>query len=117
MFHPLDMQRIVISSSILFADAPEISLNNMKLAEKVGRPAYFVCSLRRGSTPVSFEWLKDDQLLKSSPKIAIGTSEKASSLMLESVSVSDAGNYTCRASNNFGSKISTASLLVEGSIL
>ncbi|XP_074605114.1 protein turtle homolog B-like [Brevipalpus obovatus] len=95
-------------------DIPEISLNHQKLTQKVGKPAHFLCSLEKGNLPVTFEWLKDGVLLKSSPKIAIGTSERISSLTLESAARSDAGNYTCRALNSFGSRISTASLLVEG---
>ncbi|XP_074604101.1 CAVP-target protein-like [Brevipalpus obovatus] len=47
--------------------------------------------------------------------IEIDTSKRSSDLILESLSISDTGNYTCRASNSFGFDQSISHLIVEGS--
>ncbi|XP_074605146.1 cell adhesion molecule Dscam1-like [Brevipalpus obovatus] len=95
-------------------ESPRVSLNPQKLVQKAGQQTYFSCLLQKGSLPVQFEWLHDEKFIQSSPNIVIDSSKKSSNLIFESLSASNAGNYTCRASNNFGSDVSTSNLIVEG---
>lgn len=98
-------------------ELPGISLDPQRITLKVGEKSSFSCMLTEESLPVTFEWLKNGELLQSSNKITIRSSEWASNLIIKSISVIEAGNYTCRASNSQGSSQSTSILTVEGIIL
>ncbi|XP_074593981.1 cell adhesion molecule Dscam1-like [Brevipalpus obovatus] len=96
-------------------ESPKISLKPPKSMQKAEQQTDFSCVLQKGSLPVQFEWLKDGKIIQTSSKIEVDTSKKSSDLLLQSLAMSDAGNYTCRASNSFGSDQSTSQLIVEGS--
>ncbi|XP_074593818.1 cell adhesion molecule Dscam2-like [Brevipalpus obovatus] len=101
--------------SVFLNESPKISLKPQKLIQKAGQPTDFTCTIQRGSLPVQFEWLKDGKSIESTTKLEIDTSKKSSALFLQSLSISDGGNYSCRASNSFGFDQSTSNLIVEGS--
>ncbi|XP_074593506.1 protein sax-3-like [Brevipalpus obovatus] len=96
-------------------EPPKVSVTPQKMIQKAGQQAFFSCVLNKGSQPVQFDWFKNDENLKPSQTIAIETSKKSSNLILESVVLANSANYSCRASNPFGSDHSTSILLVEGS--
>lgn len=97
-------------------EPPKISLKPQKLIQKAGQQTDFSCILQKGNLPVQFEWLKDGKSIQTSTNIEIDTSKKSSALILQSLTMSEGGNYTCRASNSFGFDQSTSHLVVEGSI-
>ncbi|XP_074605134.1 CAVP-target protein-like [Brevipalpus obovatus] len=103
-----------VLSRINANEAPKVSLNSERLVQKSGQRSYISCVLQGGSVPVHFEWLKDGKTVQTSRNIEIDISKKMSALILESLSMSDAGNYTCRASNSFGSHQATSHLVIEG---
>lgn len=76
---------------------------------KIGDAANFMCSVIRGQTPLTFKWYKNGKLIDKSSKEA--TNDKFSALVIDPVKATSAGNYTCVASNSFGSS-SYSSLLV-----
>ncbi|XP_074605158.1 cell adhesion molecule Dscam1-like [Brevipalpus obovatus] len=103
-----------VLACVVCDELPKVSLNPQKLVQKSGQETSFSCVLRRGSLPVRFEWLYNDRSMEPSSKIQIESTTKSSTLILESLTILNAGNYTCRASNSFGFDQSTSNLIVEG---
>ncbi|XP_074594772.1 cell adhesion molecule DSCAML1-like [Brevipalpus obovatus] len=95
-------------------EPPKISPVPPRIFHKVKEQALFSCILQKGSLPVEFQWSKGGDVMRTSGNIVIETSKRISSLVIESLSTSDMGNYSCKASNSFGSDTSTTQLLVEG---
>ncbi|GFY47205.1 titin [Trichonephila inaurata madagascariensis] len=91
-------------------DAPEIHPFHPSAKLKIGDSANFFCSVTRGQVPLSFKWYKNGKLLKNFSK-EVNNNEKFSTLVIDSVTDSSAGNYTCVVSNSFG-KSSYSTLLV-----
>jgi len=67
-----------------------------------GQKLTVTCSTTKGSKPLTFEWLKDGHLL-AVEKYRINNDEDYSMLKIDSLNSVDGGNYTCKASNAFGS--------------
>ncbi|XP_074595523.1 cell adhesion molecule Dscam1-like [Brevipalpus obovatus] len=95
-------------------ERPKISPTPPKIFLKTGEMASFTCILQKGSLPVEFEWLKGNNVFRSSSNAVVEKSQRTSSLIIQSVTISDSGNYTCKVSNSFGSDMSTSQLIVEG---
>lgn len=72
------------------------------------------CSIKRGSLPVQFKWLHNGKEVHSHPRYKITTSEASSQFFIGKIQASDIGNFTCMASNSFGSDSVTESVFMEG---
>ena len=68
--------------------------------------------IARGSSPIRFEWLKDSHVL-SKETATISVTDYMSSIFINLVQATHAGNYTCITSNDFGSDSFTARLRVQ----
>lgn len=93
-----------ISFFIFSATAvPKLDLFPSGLLEEGSRLKLF-CTLIDGTKPVSFEWLKNGfqltDLVKKNYRIEYFDSE--SYLIIDNVTRSDSGNFTCSVRNNFG---------------
>lgn len=65
--------------------------------------------------PIKLEWLLNNKLLEDFPQITTTpVGKRMSSLAIESVSYTHAGNYTCRAKNRAGQTEFVAELQVNG---
>ncbi|XP_074595144.1 cell adhesion molecule DSCAM-like [Brevipalpus obovatus] len=95
-------------------ERPRITPVQPRIVLKAGKQASFTCILEQGSLPVEFEWLKENNVFRSSSNAAVEKSQRTSSLIIQSITISDSGNYTCKVSNSFGSDMSTSQLIVEG---
>ncbi|XP_074593968.1 cell adhesion molecule Dscam1-like [Brevipalpus obovatus] len=95
-------------------ERPKISPTPPKILLKTGEMASFTCILQKGSLPVEIEWLKGNNIIRSSSNAVIEKNQRTSNLIIQSITISDSGNYTCKVSNSFGSDISTSQLIVEG---
>ena len=86
------------------------------LFQREGTKFRVFCSILKGSTPLSFQWLKNknklDNIGKSNYKIE--TSSDLSILTIESVVKSDSANYSCIVNNQFGTDSQTVALSVRG---
>lgn len=100
--------------NLFLAELPKVTLSSQKLVQKAGQRVLIPCGLQEGSLPVKFEWLKDGKLIQPSKNVDIDASKRFSTLILDFLSMMDAGNYTCRASNSFGTNQAHSHLTVEG---
>ncbi|KAH7974624.1 hypothetical protein HPB49_017481 [Dermacentor silvarum] len=66
-----------------------------------------------GSTgPYTLTWLKDGAPVESSDHVTVSVKSSSTALSIDGVRVEDVGNYTCEASNAFGSDALTLPLLI-----
>ena len=74
------------------------------------------CSIQEGSLPVFFEWTKNGHKLKSTSdtNYKIEISQRLSTLTIESITRSDAANYTCGVNNAYGSDYQSMVLSIKG---
>lgn len=69
-----------------------------------------------GSPPMTVQWLKDRRELKSGENTKITFASGTACLEIGQVSMSDAGDYLCKASNNSGSSFCKSRVTVKGEV-
>ena len=75
-----------------------------------------MCLAQSGSLPLTFQWLKNGEVLSQSNneiKILL-IDDWSSKLSVINVSSIDSGNYTCSVRNSFGIDSHTVRLTVKG---
>ncbi|KAH8029779.1 hypothetical protein HPB51_004784 [Rhipicephalus microplus] len=74
------------------------------------------CVVKKGSSgPYHITLLKDGEEVRSDHRVTVSSHSKSSAtLRIASLRTEDVGNYTCTASNQYGSDSVTAALLVHG---
>ncbi|XP_049514071.1 hemicentin-1 [Dermacentor silvarum] len=90
-----------------FAFPPESTLGEQILVS---------CAVRNAATgPHRMTWLKDGKALEKSDRVSVSAQFKGTAaIMIADLRPEDVGNYTCVASNAFGSDSFTAALVVQG---
>ena len=75
-----------------------------------------MCSIEKGSTPLMFQWFKNNEKLDTDSKsdYNIETSDDFSVFSIKSVSKIDSANYSCNVRNAFGTDSQTVLLSVRG---
>ncbi|XP_023228378.1 Down syndrome cell adhesion molecule-like protein 1 homolog isoform X2 [Centruroides sculpturatus] len=72
------------------------------------------CGVRAGDPPLTFQWSKNGKsLIESSHVVIHRQGDFSTNLIIAAVKGTDSGNYTCMASNKFGSDSFTTKLLVS----
>ena len=97
-------------------DVPKISPFKFKESIEIGKFTTVICSLESGSGSIKFNWKKNGHLVKSNKGLEISQTSISSILTINPVKASSSGNYTCEASNTFGTDSHTANLIVNGII-
>ena len=87
-----------------------------KKNQKIGSNFQVLCTIEEGSHPIFFEWFKNSVTLKPSPEVnyKIENSKLSSTLLIESINLRDAANYSCFAKNSFGSDSTHIVLSIDG---
>ncbi|KAG8178106.1 hypothetical protein JTE90_017453 [Oedothorax gibbosus] len=77
----------------------------------VGEKTSAMCFAISSESPVTFSWMKDGKEI-SSPDISIKNDKEFSVIIINPVSLSSSGNFTCVAKNSHGAVSFSTSLLV-----
>lgn len=85
------------------------------LTASVGEKLSLKCVVS-GSPPLAIQWMKDRRELKSSGNTKIMFVGGAASLEVNPVSMSDGGDYLCKASNAAGSNFCKSRVMVKGDV-
>lgn len=96
-----------------FAAAPVLRRRIEPLEVALGHLAKFTCEIQSAPN-VRFQWFKAGRQIYDSDKYSIRSSKYVSSLEILRSQVVDCGEYTCKASNEYGSVSCTATLTVTG---
>ena len=106
---------IELSCSSKVSPPELIQLVNQRTQDE-GANFQMLCSVEKGSEPFFFEWSKNGQTLRPSPdvKYRIENSKISSTLTIENVARSDAGNYSCLVKNGVGSDSQNIVLKIKG---
>ncbi|CAH2037690.1 unnamed protein product, partial [Iphiclides podalirius] len=82
---------------------------------EVGGSAQATCSLVSGDKPILFSWHKDNLPIPSVLKVEQKNMDFFSILVIHNLSSAHTGEYSCRATNDFGTISHTAPLIVKES--
>lgn len=80
-----------------------------------GEYAQINCLVAVGDIPITIDWSLNGEAIDNHQEITVSKGGKRSSMVtIESVSYSNAGNYSCHAKNAAGENVFTTELLVNG---
>lgn len=95
--------------------APKLQSSGFPSEISLGDDTVATCLVKRGSSgPFTMTWHKDGEQVRSSNRVTVLNKSNSVALSIEAVRVEDIGNYTCAASNDFGTDALTLSLVVTG---
>ncbi|XP_070395113.1 cell adhesion molecule Dscam1-like isoform X4 [Dermacentor albipictus] len=94
-------------------EAPKIQPFQLPARVKAGDKVIATCNLASGTPPVTFSWHKDGSDVTSFSKDISYGSNIVSALAIPSVSLDSQGNYTCTATNTYGSDSHTVQLKAD----
>ena len=100
-------------TQLSFSASPQIIEFEFPSLLKADGSASVLCSVKSGSPPLKFEWLKDGIPLRSDDKLSIFTTGDLSSLTFRQLRRSDPGNYTCIVKNEEAMDSHTAQLFMR----
>ncbi|KAH7975126.1 hypothetical protein HPB49_024198 [Dermacentor silvarum] len=101
------------TTSLVVNEAPQIQPFAFPKQPRANSKIVISCNAHVGAEPISFDWLKDGRRVISGTKVQTKAfSETVSILTLLDVSPEDVGNYTCQATNRFGTDSLTAELVL-----
>ncbi|KAG8173632.1 hypothetical protein JTE90_000473, partial [Oedothorax gibbosus] len=84
--------------NIKVIDTWKIQPFTFPIGSRIGQRISTTCTTTGGKKPI-FEWLKDGKVLKEGHSIKFSTIYDVSTIVIESVSENDSGNYTCVANS------------------
>ncbi|CAL1281289.1 unnamed protein product [Larinioides sclopetarius] len=100
--------------TLIIRDAPEIQKFSFQDDILEGKVISVMCLAVSKSKPINFVWLKNGlEISKPDKNVKIKNDSEFSVLIMDPVSLEDNANYTCKASNTFGSDQHTAYLNVK----
>ncbi|KAH7976768.1 hypothetical protein HPB52_019145 [Rhipicephalus sanguineus] len=105
-----------VNSIALRVEAPKLGRFDFPADVALGDEIVETCVVKKGSVgPYRIALLKDGKLIEGSDRVSVSSASKSSVLLrIGSLKPEDVGNYTCTASNQYGSDSVTATLVVNG---
>ncbi|KAK8785232.1 hypothetical protein V5799_008415 [Amblyomma americanum] len=114
----INLSRYAHSSllQIRFADVPKVGDLSFLSTPSMGEELIVMCVVKKGAVePYRITWRKDGSELRPTQRLSMSSVFKSSAaLRIASLRPEDVGNYSCTATNSFGSDTSSAALLVHG---
>ncbi|NWR26410.1 HMCN2 protein, partial [Emberiza fucata] len=98
--------------TLVLQSAPVVTVTPAELRVHAGQQVLLHCAVSGEPTP-SVEWQRDGEPLPEGPQAHVLPN---ATLLLPSVTHSDAGSYSCLARNALGSAAAHASLAVQGEL-
>ncbi|CAH2106530.1 unnamed protein product [Euphydryas editha] len=80
---------------------------------EVGGSTQATCSLISGDKPIQFSWLKDNLPIPSTLKVEQKNMDFFTILVIQNLNSMHSGEYSCKATNDFGTVSHSASLTVK----
>ena len=93
-------------------DSPVIQPFSFPKDVRVGERTSLTCTVKAGSEPLEFSWLKDNLAISAS-NTEVSKSRASSMLSLNPIQSQDGGNYTCIVKNPVGSASHSTILFIE----
>lgn len=105
--------------SVPFLTAPKVGKFVFPSDVALGDEIVESCVVKKGSVgPYRISLLKDGTQIEGSDRVSVSSASKSSvTLRIGSLKPEDVGNYTCTASNQYGSDSVTATLIVNGNTI
>ncbi|XP_022652156.1 Down syndrome cell adhesion molecule homolog isoform X3 [Varroa destructor] len=95
-------------------DSPELHKIYIDATLRMGEKVDIMCSLKRGSQPVSFTWYKDNRPIRAGQDgYQLDELSSKSILTIERIERRHIGNYTCGVNNALGTDSYTVPVVVE----
>lgn len=104
-------------SDAFASDAPVLNPLSVPPNIAIGDITAITCTIKRGSRPVNFKWLHNGQEMRIDSKYKITSSDATSQFFIGEIQASDIGNFTCIASNAYGTHSKTENVFMEGMAL
>lgn len=98
----------------MFSETPKIQKFQFPEKSEVNEKASVTCSLKTGKPPFSFHWRKNGKEFEDGKGITTQTLKLLSILVIDPVTYSAAGNYTCIVRNSEGTDTFSSVLTVTG---
>ncbi|KAL3256324.1 hypothetical protein MRX96_046609 [Rhipicephalus microplus] len=94
--------------------APAIQQIIASTKVNAGEKATAACLLKRGSEPLTFQWLRSSADASLLPHVRVMRFEDTLLLVVDPASAESSGDYACAARNAFGSDVRTVRIEVSG---
>lgn len=99
--------------TLSFIESPRIQPFQFPSHIQIGDKTSVTCMIMRGEPPISYQWYKNNKILKATSLVTIEIHEKFSMLVFDPVEESSVGNYTCVVSSPHGKDNYSAFLSVK----
>ncbi|XP_075552703.1 cell adhesion molecule Dscam1-like isoform X4 [Dermacentor variabilis] len=104
---------VLTKPSVAEEVAPAIQQIIASTKVNAGEKATAACLLKRGSEPLTFQWLRSNVDASLLPDVRVMRFEDYLLLVIDPASAESSGNYTCAATNAFGRDTQTAHIEVS----
>ena len=96
--------------------SPKLAESIPKKKQNVSTKLKLLCQAEEGAKPFRFEWSKNGKVLSAPEKsnIRIDSSDDDSELVIEKLATSDAGEYRCVCTNQYGEALQITQVIVKG---
>lgn len=101
-------------TGVLAGDSPVLNPLTVPPNIVIGDNTEILCSIKRGSPPIEFRWLHNNERIQSHSKYKILTTKTSSHFSIGEIQASDIGNFTCVAQNEFGMDSKMEYVFLEG---
>ena len=101
---------------VIVGEKPSVIQSLESVMSVKGQDVTLKCKIDPGEPPAKLYWYKDSHEIYRDMKHETSCVDDVVTLLIRDVDLSDAGNYTCEASNKLGRVDTSALLTIRGNI-